>query len=222
MTVSFSSNPAAISLKQLRTVEEQKAQAAAAQPTVDVPQRQPAKKEGFVGKSVNAWVGFLKFKEGVKAYTGGFFRGIKNAVYAGAAIVGIDWFTTSAMKVGATAVKSGKKEAAKAFGHMVATPFAVVGKTISNAAKFIFGGKNVESIFVRPNSQTLKLAFVEAPKRVLNKIYNSKHISPVAKWGLPIIAATTLAYTTIRSVLNYNEAATRLEHRYHTDGFHKA
>ena len=87
---------------------------------------------------------------------------------------------------------------------------------------FIFGSKNVESIFVRPNSQTLKLAFVEAPKRVFKKIYNSGHISPVAKWGLPIIAATTLAYTTIRSVLNYNEAAAKLEHRYHTDGFHKA
>ena len=69
----------------------------------------------------------------------------------------------------------------------------------------------------------MKLAFVEAPKRVLSKIYKSTHISPVAKWGLPLVAATTLAYTTIRSVLNYNEAAAKLEHRYNTKrGHHTA
>ena len=102
---------------------------------------------------------------------------------------------------------------------MLATPFVLGGKAMGNFTKFMidFCKKDGPSI-----PQALKIAVWDAPKKVLNKIYHSKNVSPVAKVGLPIIALAVAGYTTFRSCLDANERNARIDHRYGGEmGHHK-
>lgn len=169
------------------------------------------KSRGVFDTTREAWKTTLKTKETACAYTSGFFRGLKNAAYAGAALVGLDWFATSCVNI-----SKGKNN----IGHMLATPFAVAGKTIGKTAKYLvdFCKKDGPTV-----PQALKALVWDAPKKVLGKVYRSQNISKVAKYGLPIIALAVAGYTTFRSCLDANERSSKIDHRYGGEmGHHKA
>lgn len=210
MIVSFRNDSAgAVRLPKLNPVAEQSQQSVS---QVQMPITEKPKSDSFFNKSREIWKTTLKTKETIGAYSSGFFRGLKNAVYAGAALVGIDWLVTSTYNLGKGKKVNGKE--LTSVGHMLATPFVVAGKTIANGWKFIFGSKSTKNIIARDVSQTLKLAFVEAPKRLFGKIYSSKNVSKVSKWGLPIIAVAVAGYTTFRSCLEANRRAADIDHAY--------
>ena len=49
---------------------------------------------------------------------------------------------------------------------------------------------------------------------MFSKIYKSPNLSRFSRWGLPIIASGVGLYTLVRSKLDYNERAARIDHRY--------
>ena len=183
------------------------------------PQAQPVsadEKNSLFDTSREAWKTTLKTKETACAYTSGFFRGVKNAIYAGAALVGLDWFATSCVNI------SNPKNA-NTLSHMLSTPFVKGWKALSNTAKFFVGFSPKDGFCARPFTKSLKMALWDAPKKILKTIYKSNNISKVAKIGLPVVTLAIAGYTTFRSCLNANERNARIDHRYGGEmGHHKA
>lgn len=162
---------------------------------------QPQNKErGVFDTTREAWKTTLKTKETIGAYSSGFVRGLKNAAVAGGALVGIDWLVNSCVNI-----SKGKNTVS----HMLGTPFVLFGKSIANFTKFI-----VDSCGERTFGKSIKVALWDAPKKVMKTIYNSKNVSKVSKWGLPIIALAVAGYTTFRSCLDANERSAKIDHRY--------
>ena len=158
--------------------------------------------KGLFNASKEAWKGTLKGYEGVKVFTMGTARGIKNAAYAGSALVALDWFGTSISNI----VKGSNTK-----WNMFKTPFVLAGQALSKTGKYLveFCKKDGPTI-----PQALKTAFIDTPVKLIKKIYKSPNLSRVTRFGLPVIALTTLGYTSIRSKLDYNEKAAKIDHRY--------
>ena len=162
-------------------------------------------KQGLFNKSRETWKSILKTWASIKSYSKGFGNGLKNAVIAGGALIGLDWMVTSGIHV-----SNGKSK----ISEVLATPFVLVGKTLAKGGKFICGGGGRKNIFARPVGETLKMAVWEAPKKAFNALQNAKNVSRVAKWGMPILAIGTLGYTTFISCLNANRAHADIDHAY--------
>ena len=167
-------------------------------------ENQPKSNSGIFEKSREAWKGTLKTYEGAKAYTGGIFRGIRNAIYAGAALVILDWFGTSIANIA-----KGKQGATT--WNMIKTPFVLAGQALSRSTKYFieFCKKDGPTI-----PQFLKTALIDTPIKVMKKIYRSPNISKFTRIGLPIVTLIALGGTIIRSKLDYNEQAAKIDHRY--------
>ena len=165
-------------------------------------EQDPVKNEntGIFQKGKEAWKGTLKSYEGIKAFSCGTARGIKNAVYAGSGLVALDWFGTSMHNH-------------VPISEMIKTPLILGAKALYRGTKYAF---NYLNIFNKNSPSTLDLICDSGKTfgKALKRIYGSKNISPVAKWGLPIIAAVVAGYTIVRSKLDYNERAAEVDHRY--------
>ena len=159
---------------------------------------------GVFDTSREFWKGTLKGYEGAKALTVGTAKGIKNAVYAGSALVALDWFGTSIARIA-------KNKPDATVWNMVKTPFVLAGKAIAKSSKYLveFCKKDVPSI-----PQALKTMLIDTPVKIIKKVYKSPNISFVARYGLPVIALSVLGYSIVRSKLDYNERAARIDHRY--------
>ncbi len=194
MTVSFSSGSIAVN--------------PTAQPQTTA--SQDKENRGILDSTREAWKTTLKAKETTVAYGSGFFRGLKNAIYAGSALVGLDWFGKSLLNI-----KDGKNTV----GHMLATPFVLAGKAVGRTTKYMYElacKKDGPTI-----AQAMKALVWDVPKKVLTKVYKSKNVSRIAKIGLPVIALAVAGYTTFRSYLNANERKARIDHRYGGDVGHQ-
>ena len=195
MQVNFngSATAAAVKLPTLKPVDE---------PTTPVAVQKS--KEGFSTREL--WKDTLKIKANVDAYSGGFVRGIKNSLLAGAALVGSDWMITSGRKN-----MAGNADATA--GKILATPFQLAGKAVKTAWRFVFGGDGTKSIFTRSLGNTLKRV-VKFPYDLYKEVLNAKNVSRVGKYGLPILVAGVAAYTTFRSYLNANKEKAEIDHAY--------
>ncbi len=155
--------------------------------------------------TLELWKDTLKLKANVDAYSNGFFKGVKYSLVAGAGLVGIDWLVYSTLGVGKGRITA---------GEMLKTPFKTVGKAIATGWKFIFGTKEAKSIFTRPLGNTIK-RILKSPIDLYKTIYHAKKsLSPVSRYGLPILIAGVAAYTTFRSYLNANKEKADVDHRY--------
>ena len=196
MHVNFngSSSPSVVKLPQLKPVEGETTPVATAGKS----------KSGY--SPLELWKDTLKVKADVDSYSGGFLKGIKNSLLAGAALIGIDWLVTSG-------VNHAKGKECATIGKILKTPFDLVGKTVKAGWKFLFGGNGTKSIFTRSLGETLK-KIAKSPVKLYKEVLNAKNVSKVGKYGLPIVVAGVAAYTTFRSYMNANEKKADIDHRY--------
>ena len=191
MQVSFKSRSAAV-----RTRDEY--------PTERLPEEN--NKGGVFSTGKEIWKGTLKGYDGVKTFAWGTYKGIRNAAYAGAGVVALDYLVTAS-----------KNQVS--VGKMVWTPLSLAGEALYRGGRYFIE-------FCKPSGPSIPKTIKDlctTVGKVFKKIYHAPNLSRFSRWGLPIIATTVAAYTIVRSKLDYNEHAAKIDHRYggvhgHHDG----
>ena len=155
------------------------------------------KKGGIFSTGKEVWKGTLKGYEGVTTFANGTYKGIKNAAYTGAGIVALDYLVTAS-----------KNQVP--VSKMIMTPLSLAGKALYRGAAYFIN-------FCKPTGPSIPQTVRDLCKtvgKVFQKIYHSPNLSRFSRWGIPIIATGVGAYTIVRSKLDYNEKAAKIDHRY--------
>ena len=161
----------------------------------EVPQEN--KNGGVFGTGKEIWKGTLKGYEGVKTFAEGTCKGVRNAAYTGAGIIALDYLVTASKN-------------RVPVSKMVITPLSLAGKALYRGGKYFID-------FCKPTGPSIPQTAKDLCKtvgKVFHKIYHSPNLSRFSRWGLPIIASGVGLYTLVRSKLDYNERAAKIDHRY--------